>query len=494
MKRLLLVASLLIFTTAFCQSQSYIGQWTNNDTTFLEITSDSLLYYEFDFGCYVSLGYTYTVVFGNTVNVNVDGFPLPFTFDLSSNDSVLTVYSAFDTTVFYSNAFDINQYTECTNGWTCNATVGCFENLFGEFDTEAECIAACDSSSSGSGLNNNLLGQWTNNDTTFIEITADSLFYYEFDFGCYVLLEVEYTAQSSNTVLVNYDGLNVPLTLVLSSNDSVLSIVSPFDTAVFYSNSFDINQYSPCPPAWTCDASSACYEDIYGEFETEAECIAACDSSSGVGDSTSYLGMWQITSSPSSYLNFTTDSIFIYQFDSVDCYIQSSFQYTDIGNNQLLVSALFTSNYSFSIGGDTLLLSIPGVGDLEMVSDSFDVDSWVECTYDWNCSSTGCVDVGDGNGMYNSEIECQLSCPVSIEEHEIYVAIYPNPFSHYTSLSFSPNVVAYRLLDLTGRVVRIKRVNNQVEYLHKNQLKSGIYLLQMVGEFGNSSFERLLIE
>mgnify|MGYP001187762886 FL=1 len=361
MKRLLLVASLLIFTTAFCQSQSYIGQWTNNDTTFLEITSDSLLYYEFDFGCYVSLGYTYTVVFGNTVNVNVDGFLLPFTFDLSSNDSVLTVYSAFDTTVFYSNTFDINQYTECTNGWTCNATVGCFENLFGEFDTEAECIAACDSSSGG-------------------------------------------------------------------------------------------------------------------------------------GDSTSYLGMWQITSSSSSYLNFTTDSIFIYQFDSVDCYIQSSFQYSDIGNNQLLVSALFTSNYSFSIGGDTLLLSIPGVGDLEMVSDSFDVDSWVECTYDWNCSSTGCVDVGEGNGMYNSEIECQLSCPVSIEEHEIYVAIYPNPFPQYTSLSFSPNVVAYRLLDLTGRIVRSKRVINQVEYLHKNQLKSGIYLLQMEGEYGNSSFERLLIE
>ncbi len=281
---------------------------------------------------------------------------------------------------------------------------------------------------------------------------------------------------------------------MLSSNDSVLTVYSPFDTIVSYSNSFDISQYSPCPPTWSCDASLGCYEDLYGEFDTEAECIAACDSSSGGGDSISYIGMWQITSSSSSYLNFTTDSIFIYQFDSVDCYIQSSFQYSDIGNNQLLVSALFTSNYSFSIGGDTLLLSIPGVGDLAMVSDSFDVDLWVECTYDWDCSSTGCVDVGEGNGMYNSEIECQLSCPVSIEEHEIYVAIYPNPFSQYTSLSFSPNVVAYRLLDLTGRIVRSKRVINQVEYLHKNQLKSGIYLLQMEGEYCNSFFERLLIE
>jgi hypothetical protein len=63
----------------------------------------------------------------------------------------------------------------------------------------------------------------------------------------------------------------------------------------------------------------------------------------------------------------------------------------------------------------------------------------------------------------------------------------------YSTLSLSSNVVRYQLIDLTGRLVYDKLVENQVEYLHKNQLKSGVYMLHLIGEKG-SNFERLLIE
>ena len=142
-----------------------------------------------------------------------------------------------------------------------------------------------------------------------------------------------------------------------------------------------------------------------------------------------------------------------------------------------------------------------GLSNYQMVRDSFDISTWVKCTYNWKCNATACEDVGLNNGTFHSESDCQASCTAdtsgsdntSINEYDLNVSIYPNPFSDYTTLSLSSNVVRYQLIDLTGRLVYNKLVENQVEYLHKNQLKSGIYMLHLIREKG-SNFERLLIE
>lgn len=313
-------------------------------------------------------------------------------------------------------------------------------------------------------------GSWTNNDTAFLDITADSVFYYEFNNGCYTEIVSPYTVLSDSTIQINVNGQSVPLTLNLSSNDSVLTVVSPADTAVFYLNSFDINDYLPCPDSSITDSS--------------------------------YIGQWKVTTPTLMYLEFTSDSVFIYRFDSVICYAVNYLTCSYQGNSQLLISGVITTTYSLSDNGDSMNVNMVGLGDLQLNRLPFSLDSLEECTYDWKCNvNSGCENVGLNEGTFNSEQDCQASCTpdtsgsdtTSINEYDLNVSIYPNPFSDYTILSLSSNVVRYQLIDLTGRLVYNKLVENQVEYLHKNQLKSGVYMLHLIGKKG-SNFERLLIE
>ncbi|MDB0006791.1 T9SS type A sorting domain-containing protein [Flavobacteriales bacterium] len=466
MKKLFLISSLLLsMTMAFSQpdsTASILGQWTNTDTTFINITSDSAFFYEFNNGCYSISTFSYVDSVPGLIIATSGGVSFPVYYVFSNNDSTVTFSSALDTSTFHLNLFDISLYSMC--------------------DTVQ------------------YIGNWTNNDTTFLDITDDSIFYYYFSNGCYTEAVFPYTATSGNMVEMNLNGQSIPLTLNLSSNDSVLSIVSTTDTTLFYLNSFDISQYTPCSSVWACIGSS-CIEHPFGQYATQAECIAAFDSDSSSNNSFSYLGKWKGIDETLRYLQFTSDSILIYQFDSTDCYNYNSLTCTDIGNSQLQIAAVITSTYSFSSNGDTMSIAITGLGDLQMVRDSFNVSSWIECTYNWKCNSTVCEDVGLNNGTFNSESECQASCTAdtsgsdttSINEYDLNVFVYPNPFSDYTTLSLSSNVVRYQLIDLTGRLVYNKLVENQVEYLHKNQLKSGVYMLHLVVEKG-SNFERLLIE
>ncbi len=224
-------------------------------------------------------------------------------------------------------------------------------------------------------LNPALLNQWTNTDTTFLDITADSIFYFEFDNGCYAETSFPYTAISGNTIHINFNGQAIPITLNLSSNDSILTVVSPTDTNVFYLNSFDISQYTPCVSAWEYLPGNSCIEHPSGQYATQAECIAACDSSSG-NNSYSYKDMWKTTDSIFRYVHITNDSIFLYKFDSTDCYTYNSLIYSDVGNNQLQVATIITSTYAFNSSGDSMNLSI-GLSNYQMVRDSFDISTWV---------------------------------------------------------------------------------------------------------------------
>jgi hypothetical protein len=103
----------------------------------------------------------------------------------------------------------------------------------------------------------------------------------------------------------------------------------------------------------------------------------------------------------------------IYQFDSTDCYNYNSLTFTDIGNSQLQIAAVITSTYSFSSNGDTMSIAITGLGDLQMVRDSFNVSSWIECTYNWKCNSTDVLDVLEG-GKVNFELSDKNAKPCKL--------------------------------------------------------------------------------
>ena len=110
----------------------YIGQWTNNDTVFLEITNDSILSYEFDMGCYDAEALAYTDNGNGSLTISISGQPLPIFYTLSNNNTQLEMVLDTDTIVFSANTFDISNYTECTTLWECDVLLGgCFESSLG---------------------------------------------------------------------------------------------------------------------------------------------------------------------------------------------------------------------------------------------------------------------------------------------------------------------------------------------------------------------------
>jgi len=90
---------LTIFTLpliAFSQSQDYLGKWRNSDTTELvEITSDTIFYYEIVDSCYNLDKITYTDSVNNTIMLSVAGQSCPVSYTLQDSNSVLNLTSLF---------------------------------------------------------------------------------------------------------------------------------------------------------------------------------------------------------------------------------------------------------------------------------------------------------------------------------------------------------------------------------------------------------------
>jgi len=76
------------------------------------------------------------------------------------------------------------------------------------------------------------------------------------------------------------------------------------------------------------------------------------------------------------------------------------------------------------------------------------------------------------------------------------LTIFPNPFSERTTIRFpdpGDNPYTLRILDLTGKVVRIHEITGQSEFtLEREELESGYYILELRGE--NVFRGRIVIE
>ena len=309
------------------------------------------------------------------------------------------------------------------------------------------------------------LGQWRNSDTTeLIEITTDTIFHYKFNTtDCYDLSEISFSDIGGDALVLSIQGLPYPITYTFENSNSILNFYSSFDTTTYYA--YDFDDYSLC-------------------------------SDSSITDS-SYIGQWKVTTPSLMYLEFTSDSLFIYRFDSVDCYTINNLTCMDVGSNQLLISGLLTTTYSISEDGNVMLVNIVGFGDLQLDRTPFNVSSWVECTYNWNCNVTlGCEEVGLNEGTFNNEQDCEAVCQVdttSISEYDLDVKFYPNPFSDYLTIDFMDKATHYQLYDMSGRLLLDKPVIRSVDYLYKNDLSNGVYLLYFMG-YNKIRREKIVIQ
>ena len=256
-----------------------------------------------------------------------------------------------------------------------------------------------------------------------------------------------------------------PVSFTLQNNNTVLNIMSAFDSSTYYSFDFTIDDYEPC--------------------------------SDSTNTNFNYQGKWKTTSPVLMYLEFTSDSVFVYRFDSVGCYTLNYLTCSDQGNSQLLISGVISTTHTLSVDWEQMSINIVSLGDLELERYDFNPDQWVECTYNWKCNTTtGCEEFGLLEGNFNNQQDYQAPCQIdttSIKEYHLEVEIYPNPFSDYITLDFKDKVYYYQLYDVYGRLLFSKSVNNSVEYLRNGTFSKGVYFLQFIGD-KKASRVRVVIE
>ena len=72
-----------------------------------------------------------------------------------------------------------------------------------------------------------------------------------------------------------------------------------------------------------------------------------------------------------------------------------------------------------------------------------------------------------------------------IENTLLNIKVYPNPFDNYTTIEFDNpqnNIYTIRLIDIRGRLVQEHSVNGEKWVIYKNQLKEGLYYLEVEGK------------
>jgi len=164
-----------------------------------------------------------------------------------------------------------------------------------------------------------------------------------------------------------------------------------------------------------------------------------------------------------------------------------------------------TNNVTFSVdmndyiaaGGSTT----PGVFTVPLAAGAieykFTVDGWND-SEQFDATAT-CIDpVNDGfnNRYYVVAAVATLpevcwesceDCTTGLTENTAAVAIYPNPVSSIMTVQATEAMQQIRIVDLTGKVVAAFVGNGLTQEISVEDLKAGIYTIQVVTTAGNSS-------
>ena len=86
-------------------------------------------------------------------------------------------------------------------------------------------------------------------------------------------------------------------------------------------------------------------------------------------------------------------------------------------------------------------------------------------------------------GMVSSEIATYHYIPVGIREHEANVTIYPNPTVDQCTIRLDSSIMnEVTVFDLSGKMVRSMKVNDQEVKIDMSQLSSGTYFIRILSD------------
>ena len=387
------------------------------------------------------------------------------------------------------------------------------------------------------------LGQWIQNDSGLLEITEDSIYQYAYnaDEDCLDLLYYEYT-DVNGEITISVAGFPYQIPYTLSDDNTILITNFNNELDTFNSGNFLLDDYILCGSIndefnWSCVNTGSifsCQELTgQGDYATEVECLAACSNTTSVEGSWACViysgisacvelegGQYETQEDCDSICSAETDGTWsCFTFDGLsacveavggesvseeacskicnpsdgtwDCALVFGFSACVEANDGEFSSQQeceelcnITTDEAWncvSIAGASGCFEVEGG---EFVSEEECQETCISADSTWDCVSvlgvSGCLAVIDG--QYISEEACQEACFSSIQDYDIGVIISPNPFNDKTLLEFSNSVLRYQLVDFTGRIVLDKKVVEKQEYLYKNNLSNGLYILQLIGD------------
>ncbi|MCX6232088.1 MAG: T9SS type A sorting domain-containing protein [Bacteroidetes bacterium] len=100
---------------------------------------------------------------------------------------------------------------------------------------------------------------------------------------------------------------------------------------------------------------------------------------------------------------------------------------------------------------------------------------------------------GNGKEVYRYDLSTGIS---TIAEMETAISIYPNPFTAQTTITFNDTQknTTIILRDLLGKAIKTMKVNGKQLILEKEELKAGIYFLQITDENQHIWIRKIVIQ
>ena len=93
------------------------------------------------------------------------------------------------------------------------------------------------------------------------------------------------------------------------------------------------------------------------------------------------------------------------------------------------------------------------------------------------------VAIATKEGMVNSPLASYEYFPVGINEHQINVSVYPNPTVDQCTIRIENSIMdEVTVFDLSGKMVRSLKVNDQEVKIDMSQLSSGTYFIRILSD------------
>lgn len=147
---------------------------------------------------------------------------------------------------------------------------------------------------------------------------------------------------------------------------------------------------------------------VEGEYDSLDECELQCGLPT---DTLTLVGQW-FSSEEDEYLNITSDSLFVFSGNE-DCFeITDEFAYTLVeGANYFTIEIEgMTVPISYVLEAESLSIYADNpVEPMNYASVVFDITDLCE-EPSWFCGEEGCLDLGVGNGTFESQEECESEC------------------------------------------------------------------------------------